>query len=51
MRKLKKEIEEKMKIDPEWDWREYYLLLGSDVKSLFPSLSTKRTARIVREKN
>ena len=49
MRKLKKEIEEKMKIDPEWDWREYYLLLGSDVKSLFPSLSTKRTARIVRE--
>ena len=46
---IKKEIEEKRKENKEWDWREKYLLLGSDVEALFPSLSAKRTSRIVRE--
>ena len=48
-RKLKKEIETRRKIDPNWEWREKYLLLGSDVESLFPSLCAKGTARIIRE--
>ena len=30
-----------------WDWREHYMLLGSDVISLFPSLPAERTARAV----
>ena len=31
--KIGEEIKEKKKTDPEWDWREDYLLLGSDVKN------------------
>ena len=34
---------------PEWDWRQEYMLIGSDVTSLFPSLSARRTAKIVRK--
>ena len=48
-RKLKKEIETRKKVDKDWDWRNKYMLLGSDVESLFPSLTAKRSARIVRE--
>ena len=48
-REIEKEIEEKRKTDEDWDWREKYLLLGSDVQALFPSLSADRTAKIVRE--
>ena len=31
-----------------WDWREEMVLLGSDVKSLFPSLSAFQTGKAVR---
>ena len=48
-KEIREEIEEKKKVDKDWDWREKYLLLGSDVEALFPSLSAQRTARIVRE--
>ena len=32
-----------------WDWKKEWMLLGSNVVSLFPSLSAQNTARIVRE--
>ena len=32
----------------EWDWRAEYILLGSDVTALFPSLSASNTAKSVR---
>ena len=32
-----------------WDWRSEYVLFGSDVKALFPSLSADRTSKLVRE--
>jgi len=32
-----------------WDWRNDYVLLGSDVKALFPSLSADNTSRIIRK--
>ena len=32
----------------EGDWREDYMLLGSDVTTLFPSLSAEKTAKCVR---
>ena len=35
--------------EKEWDWRDEWMLLGSDVVSLFPSLTAQNTARIVRE--
>ena len=44
----KVENEKKLKGDS-WDWREEWVLLGSDVVSLFPSLSAERTAKIVRK--
>ena len=28
----------------EWDWRKNYVLIGSDVVSLFPSLTAENTA-------
>ena len=31
-----------------WDWREDWMLIGSDVVSLFPSLKAENTAKIVR---
>ena len=31
-----------------WDWREKYALLGTDVQSMFPSLSPDRTAEAIR---
>ena len=46
----KEEIERKeSNPDYEWDWRENWMLLGSDVVSLFPSLSAKNTSEIVRD--
>ena len=33
---------------PDWKWQEELILLGSDVKSLFPSLSAEKTGRAVR---
>ena len=30
-----------------WDWRQDYILLGSDVSALFPSLFAKNTAKAV----
>ena len=35
--------------NPDWDWREHWMLIGRDVVSLFPSLSASNTARILRE--
>ena len=32
-----------------WDWRDEYMLIGSDVKALFPSLSADKTSKLVRE--
>ena len=32
----------------DWKWTNEFILLGSDVKSLFPSLSAKRTGEAVR---
>ena len=40
-------VEEKKKEreDPNWDWRSEWILIGSDVVSLFPSLSAENTAK------
>ena len=43
--KIEKEKESK---GESWDWREDWVLLGSDVVSLFPSLSAEQTSKIVR---
>ena len=32
----------------EWDWRDEFILLGTDVTALFPSLSAENTAKSVR---
>ena len=42
------EEEKKTRVD-NWDWRIDYVLFGSDVKALFPSLSASKTSKIVRE--
>ena len=41
---------EKIKENPksDWDWRDDWMLIGSDVVSLFPSLTAENTAKIVR---
>ena len=39
---------EKLERGGEWDWRQEWMLLGSDVVALFPSLSAERTAACVR---
>ena len=44
--KIKKE---RMKNGESWDWRDHYVLLGSDVKALFPSLSADNTSKIIRK--
>ena len=48
---MKKNREEKKSSgeNEDWDWREEWMLLGSDVVSLFPSMSAKNTARILKE--
>ena len=47
------ECNEKIKVlkstNANWDWREEMLLIGTDVQSLFPSLSAKNTGIAVRE--
>ena len=51
MRDKEKEEKETLKEDErnaEWDWRDHYVLLGTDVTSLFPSLSAKNTGRAVK---
>ena len=40
--------EKKKKEDINWDWRDEWILIGSDVVSLFPSLTADRTAKAVR---
>ena len=44
-----KEIKEKIEIDENYDWRDQFILLGTDVKALFPSMSAERTGRAVRD--
>ena len=41
-------IKEKILEDESYDWRREYILLGTDVVSLFPSLSAERTGEAVR---
>jgi len=33
----------------DWDWTDEYILIGSDVKSLFPSLSAELSGKAIRE--
>ena len=40
---------EKNKELEEGDWRDHWQLTGSDVVSLFPSLSAVRTAKVIRD--
>ena len=40
--------EKKKKENINWDWRDEWILIGSDVVSLFPSLTADRTAKAVR---
>ena len=42
------DIDEKNESDETWDWRDEFMILGSDVSALFPSLSAVNTARSVR---
>ena len=38
------------KVDEQlWDWREHYMMLGTDVVSLFPSLSPDNSAECIRK--
>ena len=43
-----RDIEKEIKKDENYDWREEYVLLGTDVVNLFPSLSAERTGEAVR---
>ena len=47
--RFNEEIEEKLKENLNYDWREKFLILGTDVISLFPSLSAENTASAVRK--
>ena len=48
--KFNRNIERKKEEDPTYNWRNSYMLLGTDVVSLFPSLSPEKTGRAVRLK-
>ena len=41
-------LEMKNEKTEDWDWTEDLILIGTDVKSLFPSLSAKRTGKAIR---
>ena len=43
------EIRERTREEPDYDWRDEFLLLGTDVVSLFPSLSAEKTGYAVRK--
>ena len=43
------DIKRKLEGMPEYDWREDFLLIGTDVVGLFPSLSAERTGKCIRE--
>ena len=43
------EVAKEIEIDADYDWRKEWQLIGSDVVSLFPSLSADRTALAVRK--
>ena len=47
--KFNSEVQEKIEKDATYDWREHFLLLGTDVVSLFPSLSAEKTGYAVRK--
>ena len=42
------EEEKKRRGDDAWDWRQEWTLIGSDVVSLFPSLTAENTSKCVR---
>ena len=44
-----KEMKNNENPNSDWDWRDAWLLIGSDVVSLFPRLTAENTAKIVRE--
>ena len=48
MEDFNREIERGVKANESYDWREDYMLLGSDVVSLFLSLSADRTTKAVK---
>jgi len=43
------EIRQEIENTPEYDWRDDYLLIGTDVVGLFPSLSAENTGKAIRE--
>ena len=46
---LNEEIKRKIEEDPNYNWMEDFVLLGTDIVSLFPSLNAERSATAVRE--
>ena len=44
---IKKEKEGKEEAKENWSWKDEYILLGTDVQSLFPSLSAEKTRKAV----
>ena len=49
-----KEVASELEENKDYDWRNNWMVMGSDVKSLFPSLTKEKTAKAVRaqaEKN
>jgi len=44
-----RELKRKLEDNPDYDWREEFILLGTDVKALFPSLSAEKTGKAVRQ--
>ena len=44
-----REIAKERRQNPDYDWREEFILLGTDVKALFPSMSAERSGRAVRQ--
>ena len=47
-KELEKERLEKLPECPDYDWRQDWMLIGSDISALFPSLTKDRTAKAVR---
>ena len=41
-----RDIAKEIKLNPTYDWREGYLLLGTDGKAIFPSMIVERSGRL-----
>jgi len=44
-----REVADKIDTDPTYDWRDEYILHGTDVKALFPSMSAELSEKSVRK--